>query len=146
MTILLPCSHSLLSLKLLIIHFELNSQTNRHSIDEEIVEKLGTDLEYYVHYEGYNRRVDRWVPHTYIIIDDEGIKEEMERRSKQEEELKTELSGFLENDEDAGMDQKHVQMHEQATKIRTIEWIQIGKYKCEAWCFSPYPEGYHYID
>jgi hypothetical protein len=42
-----------------------------------------------------------------------------------------EQAGFLENDEDAGMDQKHVLMHEQATKIKTIEWIQIGKFKCE---------------
>lgn len=53
----------------------------------------------------------------------------MAKRKLIEEEEKNEQAGFLENDEDAGMDQKHVLMHEQATKIRTIEWIQIGKYK-----------------
>lgn len=36
--------------------------------DKRITEQLdGQDLEYYVHYEGYNRRIDRWVPHKFII-------------------------------------------------------------------------------
>lgn len=70
----------------------------------------------------------------------------MGKRKRIEEDVKNEQSGFLENDEDAGMDQKHVKMHELATKIKTIEWIQIGKYKCETWYFSPYPEGFHHID
>lgn len=70
----------------------------------------------------------------------------MAKRKEEEEEEKNDQANFLENDEDAGMDIKHVQMHEQATKIKTIEWIQIGKYKWETWYFSPYPEGYHHID
>ena len=100
------------------------SKTNK------IIEQLeGCDLEYYVHYEGYNRRIDRWVPHKFIIRDDESIKQEMAKRKEEEEEEKNDQANFLENDEDAGMDPKHVLMHEQATKIKTIEWIQIGKYK-----------------
>ena len=70
----------------------------------------------------------------------------MAKRKEEEEEEKNDQANFLENDEDAGMDPKHVQMHEQATKIKTIEWLQIGKYKWETWYFSPYPEGYHHID
>mmetsp|Transcript_19229 Transcript_19229/g.18908 ORF Transcript_19229/g.18908 Transcript_19229/m.18908 type:complete len:113 (-) Transcript_19229:821-1159(-) len=72
--------------------------------------------------------------------------EELGKRKVMEEEEKNEGAGFLENDEDAGMDEKQVTMHEQATKIKTIEWVQIGKFKCETWYFSPYPEQYHHID
>lgn len=78
--------------------------------------------------------------------DDEKIQLELAKRKVAEEEEKNERAGFLENDEDAGMDQKQVLMHEQATKIKTIEYVQIGKFKCETWYFSPYPEGYHHID
>jgi len=104
------------------------------------------DLEYYVHFEGYNRRVDRWIPHIKILKDDEKLELELSKRKTFEEEEKNEVEGFLENDEDAGMDEKQIRMHEEATKIKTIEWIQIGKYKCETWYFSPYPEEYHHID
>ena len=37
-------------------------------------------MEYYVHYLGYNRRIDRWVPHKYIIRDDDSIKKELDKR------------------------------------------------------------------
>mmetsp|Transcript_37613 Transcript_37613/g.43218 ORF Transcript_37613/g.43218 Transcript_37613/m.43218 type:complete len:109 (-) Transcript_37613:143-469(-) len=90
--------------------------------DKKLVDQLdGCDLEYYVHYIGYNRRIDRWVPHKFLIRDDESIKAELAKRKEEEEEEKNYQAGFLENDEDAGMDPKHVLMHEQATKIRTIE-------------------------
>lgn len=115
--------------------------------DLKAIEVLGgCDLEYYVHYLGYNRRIDRWVPAKFIIKDDVSINEELLKRKQEEEEEKNEQVGFLENDEDAGMDKKHVELHEQATKIKTIEWIQIGEHKCETWYFSPYPDGYHHID
>lgn len=115
----------------------------------------GQDLEYYVHFEGYNRRIDKWVlhkdlvrvsipVHSYRMINK--MTEELGKRKAMEEEEKNEGAGFLENDEDAGMDEKQVTMHEQATKIKTIEWVQIGKFKCETWYFSPYPEQYHHID
>lgn len=36
--------------------------------DKELMERSdGQDLEYYVHFEGYNRRIDRWV-HSKLII------------------------------------------------------------------------------
>ena len=50
------------------------------------------------------------------------------------------------NDEHLGMDEKHVEMHEQATKIKTINRIEFGKYSCDTWYYSPYPEKFHNID
>ena len=34
----------------------------------------------------------------------------------------------------------------EVTKFKTIEYIEIGKYKCETWYYSPFPEGYHNIE
>jgi histone acetyltransferase MYST1 len=64
---------------------------------------------------------------------------------RKEEEAK-EAKGFLENSEDQGLDEKHIELHEQATKIKTIPRIEFGKFSCEAWYYSPYPNEYHNID
>jgi hypothetical protein len=37
-------------------------------------------------------------------------------------------------------------MHEEATKFKTIDFIEIGKYKTETWYYSPYPPGYHNLE
>lgn len=44
------------------------------------------------------------------------------------------------------MDANGLRMHEQATKFKTIAQIQMGKYRCPTWYYSPYPQGYHNID
>ena len=28
----------------------------------------GQDLEYYIHFEGYNRRIDQWMPHKELLL------------------------------------------------------------------------------
>lgn len=104
------------------------------------------DLEYYVHYIGFNRRMDRFIPSKFVHVDYAKLTEEYKNFKRVEEEIKTELTGFLENDEDEGMDKKHIELHEQATKLKTIDWVQIGEHKCETWYFSPYPDGYHHIE
>lgn len=48
--------------------------------------------------------------------------------------------GFLENNENEGMNDKAVKLHEQATKIRTIEEIELGPFRARTWYYSPYPE------
>ncbi|CAI2368566.1 unnamed protein product [Moneuplotes crassus] len=107
--------------------------------------KEGEDLEYYVHFEGYNRRNDKWVPHKLIYCDSEEVnRQQIMRRDIQTQQDQEEE--FLPNDEDAGMDDKSIKAHEQSTMFRTIEWVQIGTHKCEAWYFSPYPEEYHKLD
>lgn len=62
------------------------------------------------------------------------------------EEEKNQTKEFLENCEDFGLDEKNIEMHEAATKIKTIPWIEFGKFTCEAWYYSPYPDEYHNIE
>lgn len=52
---------------------------------------------------------------------------------------------LFENDEHKGMDRKQVQEHEEATKIKTIDFVQVGltNERLKAWYYSPFPQAYH---
>ena len=65
---------------------------------------------------------------------------EIEAREKEEPTPKV-----FENDEHAGLDTTALKAHENATKFKTIEQIEMGDYSCETWYYSPYPVGYHQL-
>lgn len=45
------------------------------------------------------------------------------------------------------MDQRQVEEHEQATKVKTINYVQIGqKFKVRTWYFSPFPSELQNLD
>lgn len=50
---------------------------------------------------------------------------------------------LFQNDEHAGMDKKAMQDHEEATKMKTINYIDLGGHKVETWYFSPFPREFH---
>ncbi|KAG1675065.1 Histone acetyltransferase KAT8 [Nymphon striatum] len=113
--------------------------------------------EYYVHYEGYNRRLDEWVE-----------KDRFNKKNKDYDQKKR--SGTIPSDLIAHSDRKitrnqkrkhdeinHVQKtyaemdpttaalekeHEAITKVKYVDKIQFGKYEIDAWYFSPFPEEY----
>ena len=99
--------------------------------------------EYYVHFINYNRRNDSWITRDKITLDDEAIEIELKRREQKEKEHIHGTGNLFENDEHEGLEKSSLIAHEEATKVKTIDQIQMGKYKCNTWYFSPYPEGYH---
>ena len=108
----------------------------QHEKDENPNEK---SYEYYIHIEGLDRRNDHWIKSDSII-----------EKNVKEDELKkkppiSEDGIVFHNDENVGMDEAGIKAHEEATKIRTIEEIIMGKYRCCTWYFSPFPEEYHNI-
>lgn len=44
------------------------------------------------------------------------------------------------------MDPSSLIAHQEATKFKTIDTIEIGKWKCETWYYSPFPEGYQKVE
>ena len=98
--------------------------------------------EYYIHYVGFNRRNDHWVKRKEIIeskVSDTEIK-------KLNNNNNTFNDGItIEHDENEGMDKPAVLAHEEATKVRTVEEIVMGNYRCYTWYFSPFPEEYHKV-
>lgn len=43
-------------------------------------------------------------------------------------------------DDVGAVDETFEKVHEQITKIRNIDSIQIGKYEVDSWYYSPYPD------
>lgn len=67
--------------------------------------------------------------------------EEFEKKQKLEKEQNE--GGFLANDEHLGLNEKQLHEFEEATKLKTVEFIEIGSNRVEAWYFSPLPKEYH---
>lgn len=100
-------------------------------------------LDYYVHYLGHQRRNDRWCPEAELRLEEPEIKAallEYERRMKEEREAEDE---FLKNNEHLGLTEKQIIEFEEATKVKTVEFIEFGRWRVETWYFSPFPREYH---
>lgn len=44
------------------------------------------------------------------------------------------------------MNEETLQQHIEVTKFKTIDQIEIGKFTCPTWYYSPLVEGYHNIE
>ncbi|KRX00326.1 Chromo domain protein [Pseudocohnilembus persalinus] len=105
--------------------------------------KKEDSYDYYIHYLHRNRRMDEWVDHKRIKKTDKLIEEEpVQKKKKKHEEKKVQE----ENDEHEGMDETALAQHEEMTKFKTIQEVEIGKNRSETWYYSPFPPGYHNVD
>jgi len=104
---------------------------------------------YYCHYEDYNRRLDEWVDSAAIAPrDKDTVYREVEnqasnrRMSRQE----AQAASVFENDEHAGLDEESIREHEEATRVKNIQRVELGKYDMATWYYSPLPEEYRYCE
>ncbi len=49
----------------------------------------------------------------------------------------------LDHDEHEGLDEASLLEHEEVTKVKNIQFVQLGKYIMECWYFSPFPKEYY---
>jgi len=96
--------------------------------------KVEENLEFYVHYEGMNRRWDEWVNFQRIKVWEPGARKQDYNHP------------VLEHDEHEGLDERNLAKHEESTKFKTISFVEIGKFRCETWYFSPFPDYFQNID
>ena len=101
-------------------------------------EKNEYSYEYYVNYIDHDRRNDTWIKRGQIILDDAAIETELKLREQRDKELEK-----LNEGHNRPEDPEIEKLHQEATKVKTIDHIILGKYKCDTWYYSPYPEGYH---
>ena len=118
--------------------------------------------EYYVHYDGLNRRLDEWVDRdkfdvkasvekvkceeinkslifdTSISIDQPDRKITRNQKRKHDE-INHVQKTFAEMDPTTAALERE---HEAITKVKYVDRIQFGKYEIDAWYFSPFPEEY----
>ena len=82
--------------------------------------------------------MDRWIQAEYLCSDQDKISKASRKRDKRlKKQLESEvgetdqldqaqlafIEGLFENDEHKGMDKRQVQEHEEATKIKTIDYV-----------------------
>ncbi|KAL0280890.1 UNVERIFIED_CONTAM: hypothetical protein PYX00_002054 [Menopon gallinae] len=116
-------------------------------------------FEYYVHYEGSNRRLDEWVPRDRIMSSrfdmseqhwkssdrnnkdmTDGLDRKITRNQKRRhDEINHIQKTYAEMDPTTAALEKE---HEAITKVKYIDKIQIGKFEIDTWYFSPYPDEY----
>ena len=99
-------------------------------------------FEYYVNYVGFQRRNDRWLADDEYRIDEDEITNELKLYEEKMREEK-ENSEFLYNDEHLGLNEKQIHEFEEATKVKSVEFVEMGKHRVESWYFSPFPKEYH---
>jgi histone acetyltransferase MYST1 len=131
-----------------------NGQVHSADIVEKRVLKKAQDLnlrgsenefEYYVHYTNFDRRLDEWVtPDRIDIYTTAEELEDIENANMKSKKSKRKLSDISvpNRDEKELMLSKLEREHEEITKVKNIQTIELGKYEIDTWYFSPYPEEY----
>ncbi|KAH9419505.1 K(lysine) acetyltransferase [Dermatophagoides pteronyssinus] len=117
------------------------------------------DYEFYVHYDGFNRRLDEWVPRSAInfnqkcvvnnneakdsfadvSVSDPNVKKLTRNQKRKHDEINHVQKTYAEMDPTTAALERE---HEEITKVKYIDRIQFGRYEIDAWYFSPYPEEY----
>ncbi|CAI6373510.1 unnamed protein product [Macrosiphum euphorbiae] len=110
----------------------------RHDDSEhpsEIVHKRFNDtkklFEYLVHYDGYDRRLDEWVPRDRIM--------NSRNRKRRRDEINHVPMSYEKMDPTMAASKKE---HEAINKIKYISKVQLGMYEIDTWYFSPFPGEY----
>ncbi|CAG9761810.1 unnamed protein product [Ceutorhynchus assimilis] len=154
------------------IHY-LVQRTDNSWYPAEIIQsrynEIDRQYEYYVHYEGYNRRLDEWVPRGRImssqfnltdgqkapdlktwkerpvgpvitdLLSDSSDRKITRNQKRRHDEINHIQKTYAEMDPTTAALEKE---HEQITKVKYIDRIQIGRFEIDTWYFSPYPEEY----
>jgi histone acetyltransferase MYST1 len=111
----------------------------------EIVERRKRNTEYYIHFLDLDRRLDRWVPQGELSLPPDAGTNAAKRRLTRREKRKF---GDMSESTPAEMDAESAALekeHEERTKVKNIDLIQIGKFEIDTWYFSPYPEEYRHV-
>lgn len=107
-------------------------------------ERSASDYEYYVHFTGFDRRLDEWVTLDRIdLAAPLGTEDEHSSRTKRPGKRRLEDSSDGKKDltKEATL-QSMEKEHDEITKVKNIQSIILGRYEVETWYFSPFPEEY----
>jgi histone acetyltransferase MYST1 len=100
-------------------------------------------LDFYVHYTGFDRRLDAWVssdrlvPGTLEAREGGGegaMPQERTRHKRRHEEAVDPAVVALEKE------------HEELTKVKNISRVAMGEWEVDTWYYSPYPDEYAGVD
>ncbi len=105
---------------------------NTYRLCKVIERHTGTDgkTKYYVHYVEFNRRMDTWV------AAEEALENDPAGGSR-----KQDIVEFVEEDygDSNAMDEASIREHEEITKIKNVDKIELGRNVIHTWYYSPIP-------
>lgn len=110
------------------------------SKDPSVPKPKPEEWEYYVHYLKFNRRMDEWASLEQLDLStvDTGDVETTGPDGK-----KKKRAGAAADDHDdehhAEFDPHALREHEEFTKVKNVERIELGRWEMETWYFSPLP-------
>ena len=107
--------------------------------------RANSPVEYYVNYVEQERPMDRWVKEKMVCINDELVDDLLEDFKQKQEQKKREkeMQTFLQHDEHHGMSEEELRNFMNATRLKTIEFLQFGETTMEAWYHADFPPEYH---
>ena len=97
------------------------------------------EWQYYVHYEGLNRRLDEWVSLDRFDLGSVTEEGKLTRTAKRKMEHE-------EHEEEGELDLATLKEHEEATKVKNINRVIMGQWQMETWYFSPFGKEYDGTD
>ncbi|DBA83233.1 TPA: nucleoside triphosphate pyrophosphohydrolase ham1 [Trebouxia sp. C0005] len=124
-------------------------QYHRAKVIERRKRSDAPDYEYYVHYINFNRRMDAWTTLDHVDLATVATSEaelsavvtESGGRTRNQ---KRKIEDVHEEEEHHGeFDQNALREHEEFTKVKNVERIELGRYEMETWYFSPLPQEYN---
>lgn len=98
------------------------------------------DYDFYMHFVDYNRRLDDWVPFERVLLPSEIGDRVITRPSVKDKDGHDSHHGN--NDPAAALEREH----EEITRVKNIQSVQLGKYVIDTWYFSPYPDEYSQVN
>jgi len=118
-------------------------------------EGISSGYDYYVHYIEFNRRLDEWVEDRLDFDTIEEKKDDKEKETKTDSDNRKitrnlkrrieEINHVQKGEEDAKLAALEKE-HEEITKVKNINVIELGRYEIDTWYFSPYPEEFSKCD
>eukprot|EP00965_Chrysotila_dentata_P173001 5709250-Pleurochrysis_carterae.AAC.1 len=123
---------------------------------------------YYVHYMGHDRRLDEWVAGDRIVLSQDASRAQNSVALNQPRELSLRratrnmkrrideinhvqlanclgffcVRGSCQAMTGASYDEALEKEHEESTKVKNIQSVQIGRFELDAWYFSPFPDAF----
>ncbi|XP_063969654.1 histone acetyltransferase KAT8-like [Lytechinus pictus] len=131
-----------------------NTWHNAEIVQTRKNEQDGGKKEYYVHYKGFNRRMDEWVGKEKVNVQqlpqerqksetgdslDDSDRKITRNQKRKHDEINHVQKSYAEMDPTTAALERE---HEAITKVKYVNRVQIGKYEIDAWYFSPFPDDY----
>ena len=102
------------------------------------------DWDYYVHYRKLNRRMDEWVEFERLNLDTV-VPPEVDPNDPKAKKRRAEEDFSEDEGDHRGITVQRLMEHEEFTKVKNVDRIEMGKYIMETWYFSPLPPEFYNV-